>query len=390
MHILPRDYLEKTLSEELAVRGEQKSLRRLRQLDSSSSTEVLVDGKHCISFASNDYLGLSQHPILKRRAIEYIEKYGAGSPSSRLIAGNHTYLEALEKKLADLKGKPASLIFSTGYQLNATVLSTMLKGDSAVLIDRLAHFSLLSGIMSRRCSWTRYAHDDTGAIRDLLTKPAMRQKKFRWIVTESVFSMDGNCINMPDYCRAARENEAHLYVDEAHATGVLGESGLGLTVGHDDVTVCMGTFGKGLGSFGAYIVCSQTIRDYLINFCPGIIYSTALSPGVIGAIDAALDLIPQMHDEREQLQMKASGLRDALRKLGFETGRSATHIIPVIVETAQRASCLSKHLEENGIFAPAIRPPAVEEGKARIRLSLSALHEKAHIDHLLSALRRWR
>ena len=196
--------------------------------------------------------------------------------------------------------------------------------------------------------------------------------------------MEGDQLDVPAWCNLAEEHNANLYIDEAHATGVLGQNGMGLTVGQKGVAMSMGTFGKGCGSFGAYVACTESMRDYLINFCPGIIYTTALPPPVVGAIDAALDLIPTMDRQRAALLSLADDLRNKIRQLGFDTGTSSTHIIPVIAGGEQQAISLARYLEENSIFAPAIRPPTVPPNTARVRFSLSLAHERGHIDRLIS------
>lgn len=348
------------------------------------ASRLEINGRVYINFCSNDYLGLSQHPLLKERSREYLYRYGAGSPSSRLLSGNLEAHQHVEDKLARLKGVESILLFSSGYQLNSTFLSSPIFRESTVLMDRLCHRSIIEG--ARMGKWRRFPHNDTGTLADLVGKQAGSDIL---IATESVFSMDGDIAPLEEIEAIAESSDAVLFVDEAHATGVFGNNGLGLMHANKDSAISMGTLGKGAGVFGAYIASTRLVRDYLINYCPGFIYTTALPPAVLGAVDAALDLIPAMEVEREQLQQSAAWLRDRLKSMGFDTGNSSTQIIPVITGDAESAGSLSEHLETKGFFARPVRPPTVAEGAARVRLSLTAAHRKPDIESLLEALSCW-
>lgn len=385
--------------QQLAGREEEQRLRSLRTVVPIDGARISLDGREVINFASNDYLGLSSHPELKRRAVECVQKYGAGNPSSRLISGNVDLYAVVESKLAKLKGTEAALVMPSGYQTNLTVLAALgtASGPEAgstaralLALDRLSHNSLLMGAQLSGCRWTRFQHNDFIDLEKRLLSDQYRDFTRRWIVTESVFSMDGDQTDMNALCSASRKLRSGLFVDEAHATGVLGCSGMGLTVGHRDVTVAMGTFGKGLGGFGAYIACSHKLRQYLINFCAGLIYSTALPPAVLGAIDAALDVVPEMDDARNHLLTQANFVRTRLNSMGFDTATSSTQIIPVVVGSEARALSLAAHLLEHGIYAPAIRPPTVAAESSRVRLSLSASHTQEQINYLIKTMSEWK
>ncbi|MBS1953486.1 MAG: 8-amino-7-oxononanoate synthase [Cyanobacteria bacterium SZAS-4] len=369
-------------------RKQQNRFRELRSLATTGGAEISLDGdRKLINFASNDYLGLTKHHELKKRAIEFTEKYGVGLGSSRLVSGNLNVFEKLERKVAQFKGSKTALLLPSGYQTNATVLAALGRKRTLLASDHENHNSITTGIQLTQGEWQRYSHNDLGHLETLLRKSPDSTK---WIVSESVFSMDGDVSDVSALSHLATKYDAAVYIDEAHATGVLGAEGRGLCYDANGVDIAMGTFSKAFGSFGAYIACSNEMRHYLINFCAGLIYSTALPPPLLGAIDAALDLIPSMNEERARLLDKSETLRDQLNKLGFSTGNSKTQIIPIIVGTDAEALSLARYLEECAILAPAIRPPTVRDGEARVRVSLTAVHTDDHIEHLLSSLKRWK
>lgn len=350
---------------------------------------VRVDGRDLVNFCSNDYLGLSRHPLLVRRSIEYLDAYGAGAAASRLICGNYECLGAVEDKLARLKQTEATLILSSGFQANATVLPALADRQTLILSDSLNHNSLIQGCRLSRCRVAVYRHNDMDHLAVLLKQNRDAGFSRIIIVTESVFSMDGDACDMDTLETLSDDYDAFLVVDEAHATGVRGLQGMGLTCGRR-VDLTIGTFGKAAGGFGAYAACSRKLKDYLINCCAGFIYTTALPPAVIGAIDAALDLMPGMEAQRKTLDDHARYLRDALAGMGYDTGASNTQIIPVILDREAHALDMAAWLAQNNILVIAIRPPTVPKGASRIRISLSALHTRAHIDHLVKAIAAWR
>lgn len=383
------DKLLRQYAHSVAERSRNGRERRLRDMVPLDQAEVRVDQRRMINFASNDYLGLSQHPALKRRAMAFVEKYGVGATASRLMCGNLDIYSSIEEKLAQFKGTEAALIMPTGFQTNTSVFAALSGEQPLIALDRLSHYSLIAGAQLSGARFFRFRHNDSANLEKRLESSDLQKYKHCWILTESVFSMDGDMAPIGEIAKIARRYEAHIYIDEAHATGVFGKGGAGLCRPEYGATIVMGTFGKGLGSFGAYIACSQTIKDYLVNFCGGLIYSTGLPPSVLGSIDAALDVVPTMDRERQSLQDMAEFLRRKLNKLGFETGTSCTQIIPVIVGDDMIACDLAQHLEDNGIIAPAIRPPTVPEDNARIRISLSVLHTTEHIEHLIKVISCW-
>lgn len=377
------------IQEALQQREEKKQLRSLGEVTPLQGVKVLVDGKQKINFSSNDFLGLANDSRLQKRAIEFIQQYGTGSTASRLICGSYPCHEKVEQKLAELKETESALLLNGGYQANVSILATLADRNSLVLADRLNHNSLVQGAILSRAKVRRFRHNNLQHLRKLLEKIDLKQYSRIFIVTESIFSMDGDQADIDALITLAEEFDAFLIVDEAHATGVIGKNGMGMTTGKR-VDLAIGTFGKAFGSFGAYVACSQKIAEYLVNFCGGFIYTTAPSPAVVGAIDAALDCIPAMNQEREHLQQNSDFLRRELNQIGFDTVNSSTQIIPVVVGEEKEALDLADYLLTDGFLAMAIRPPTVAQGQARIRLSLSSLHTQEQVKQLIEIFRSWR
>lgn len=364
--------------------GRKRALNPVERLDNG---RIRRRGRDLIDFSSNDYLGLSRHPALIERSRQWAAEYGAGAGASRLVTGHLAAYAAVEAKIARAKGSEAALVLVSGWQANASVLPALLDrslwgAEPVVFADRLIHASLHAGLTLAGVRAQRYRHDDLGHLEDLLEKAADRPGP-RVIVSETVFSMDGDVIDAAALAALARKWNALLYLDEAHATGVMGETGFGLTPGLG-IDLAMGTFSKGMGSFGAYVGCSARLRDYLVNRASGLIYATALPPPVLGAIDAALDLVPTMAEARARLARNAARLRAGFAKAGLDTGPSASQIVPVILGDEHRTLRVAARLEENGVLGIAIRPPTVPPGTSRIRFALSAVHSDADIDRLIA------
>ncbi len=342
-------------------------------------------GQSLLNFSGNDYLGLSHHPALAARAADYANRYGTGAGASRLICGTLPAHTALETRLAALKGTQAAMLMASGWQANTAVLAALLRltGPTTQLFtDELSHNSLLQGARLAGIRPTRFAHNNMADLTAKLTTPAAGP---RIIATESVFSMDGDRADLPALRALAETHNVFLYLDEAHATGVLGANGMGLGAHMPGIDLLMGTASKALGSFGAYIAGSRALIDYLQNACAGFIYTTALPPPLLGAIDAALDLIPTMDAERAHLATQSNRVRTALAALGIDTGASTTQIIPAMVGDAQSALDLAAALRARGVLAVAIRPPTVPPGTSRLRIALSAAHTAADVDALIDA-----
>jgi 8-amino-7-oxononanoate synthase len=377
------------IEDRLGGRWSQNLYRGLKTIRPLSGVDVEVEGRRMLNFCSNDYLGLSRHPLLEKRAIEYLQKYGSGSTASRLVCGNYDCFEKVEERIAGLTEYESALIFNSGFQANVSLLPALADRDTLILSDRLNHNSIIQGALLSRCHIKRFRHNDMNHLEELLRENRDNGCSRFLVVTESVFSMDGDQSDIDTLVKLNKEYGTVLIVDEAHGTGVLGKRGMGQTSGKD-VDIVMGTMGKACGSFGAYIASSAKMREYLINFCYGLIYSTALPPSVIGAMDAALELIPAMDKERHDLLSKATAFRSSLNELGYNTGKSTTQIIPVIIGDEGDALDLSKWLEDNNILTMTFRYPTVAQGESRVRISLSAAHTQEHLERVIDLLKRWR
>lgn len=366
-----------------------KKTQKLRTLppDISASNNGWID------FSTNDYLGLSKHPALLEAARLGALPHGTGATGSRLLSGNRCLFEELETRIAQDKKTEAALVFNSGYQANATVLAALLDAKvlgekPLVFFDKLNHASLYHGVFLSDATLIRYHHNDFQDLENKLAS-AQNDKRPKFIVSETLFGMDGDIANIPRLIRLAQSHGAFLYLDEAHATGVMGTHGYGLSTLHDFKAIphlIMGTFSKGLGVFGAYVACDLNLKEYLINKSTGFIYSTALPPMVISAVQAAWTLLPDLGEERRQLQEKADFLRKNLLQRGFDTGSSTTHIIPIILGTEERTLQMKEKLLQQNILVSAVRPPTVPPSKSRLRLALTTKHSAADIEKLLSVM----
>lgn len=370
----------------------RKKGHRYRELHSYyPESEVIIthDDRTYINFCGNDYLGLSKHAKVIEKTKAFTEEYGAGSTASRLINGTFPIHEELEQKLADTFDSEDALLFNSGFQANSTILSTLADRHSLILADRLSHNSLLQGSLASRAQFRRFEHNSVVDLKDQLQRASDEDFERVFVVTESLFSMDGDKSDLEKISGLCSQYGAILYVDDAHAVGVYGESGLGLANGISDIDMVLGTCGKAFGSSGAFLLCSQKVKDYLINYCPGFIYTTAPPPAVVGSIMASLELIPELSDRRKALHSNAEKMRKEIRKAGFSTGESDSHIIPIIIGGEEETLALASHLEKNGILATAIRPPTVPEDSSRIRITLTSQHTENHLNMFLKKLGSW-
>lgn len=346
-----------------------------------------------LDFSTNDYLGLSHNPEIIAAAISAAEKYGVGATGSRVLSGNNELFTSFETCIAKDKNTEAALIFNTGFQANFSALAALLDpkilgAKPIVFFDRLNHSSLYQAIFLTNPELVRYHHNDMEHLRTLLTK-YKHDNRPKFIVAETVFGMDGDILPIENIAAIAREHQAFLYLDEAHATGIFGSSGYGLstTVDLTDIpVVIMGTFSKALGVSGGYVACSQILKDYLINKASGFIYSTANSPMVVGAASKAWDMVKNLHQERQYLLALSANLRQELLNLGFCIGTSTTHIVPIILGEEILAMRAKEKLLEEGIMVSCIRPPTVPPNSSRIRIALNVKHTKQNLAQLIKAL----
>lgn len=326
-------------------------------------------------------------------ATHYATKYGVGATGSRLLSGNKECFCELEEIIAKDKNSESALILSSGFIANITILAALLdkqvlKNEALVFFDRLNHSSLYQGVFLSKAKLIRYRHLDMCDLENKLDE-YRDDKRPKFIVSETLFSMDGDFPDIKLLIDIAKKHRALLYLDEAFATGIFGKRGYGFSTLYDFdgvENVVMGTFSKAIGVCGAYVACSQRIRDYLINKCSGFIYSTALSPMVIGAVRAAWELVPSFEEERKELLQKGAYLTNKLNEKGFEIGNSSSHIIPIILGSEEATLKVKAKLLDKKILASAIRPPTVPAGTSRLRISLTIKHTKEDLDKLLGVL----
>jgi len=363
-------------------------LRTLRTVTSEQGPVVSIEGRSCLLFSSNNYLGIANHPALKSASMEAIEKFGLGAGASRLISGNHFLFEELERRLAQFKQTEAALLFNSGYLANLSALPALLKRGDMVLADRLCHASLIDGCRLSGARLRLFHHHDIDQLEGLLRRRPAGGGLL--IVTDGVFSMEGDLAPLNDLVGLAERYEAYIYLDDAHATGVLGASGRGsldhFAIGSHPRIIQMGTFSKALGSLGGYIAGARALIDYLTQRARGFIYTTALPPGIVAANLAALELVEQGPDRRARLSDLRDRVQTRLRELGFDTLGSRSPILPVLLGDPKSAILFSARLYDEGIFIPAIRPPTVPRGTSRLRISLMATHTDEQIAFLLSKI----
>jgi len=380
--------LDALLRPQLAALKE-RSLHRLRRvLEGPQGPEITLEGRRYLNFSSNDYLGLAAHPALAEAARRGLEEYGTGSGAAHLITGHSRAHHAFEEELAAFTGRERALLFSTGYMANLGVASALLKRGDRVLEDRLNHASLLDAGLLSGARFARYAHADVTDLRAHLGVTSGSTL----VMTDGVFSMDGDVAPLPELSRAAEAAGAFLMVDDAHGFGVLGAHGRGSLEHHglspDQVPILMGTLGKACGGFGAFVAGSEVVVESLIQGARTYIYTTAIPPALAEAGRAALKLLQSEPWRRDKLRSLIARFRAGAAELGLKLMPSETAIQPLLVGESVAALKLADALRQQGILAVAIRPPTVPAGSARLRLTLTATHTEAQVDRLLDALRQ--
>jgi 8-amino-7-oxononanoate synthase len=366
---------------------EAKGLRRaLEPLGPAQGPVVEVGGRTLVNLCSNDYLGLANDPRVRRAAAEAALAAGAGSGASRLVAGDLPLHGRLEEALAAFHGAEAALLFNSGYHANAGIPPALVGRGDAIFSDVLNHASIVDGAILSRADFVRFRHGDVQELSDLLARTRARR---RLVVTDAIFSMDGDAAPLRELADLCERHGAMLYVDEAHAVGVLGPTGAGLAEAlgvKDRVDVEMGTLGKALGSFGAYAAGERRLRELLLTRARTFVFTTALPPAACGASLAALEIVRGEPARRERLQALCGRMRAGLAALGFDVSRVVSAIFPVVLGSEARALAAAAALRERGFHVKAIRPPTVPAGTSRLRVALSAGLEPAHVDGFLAAL----
>lgn len=363
--------------------------RQLRLIQNQQGPRVIIEGKNVILLCSNNYLGLAIHPALKKAAQKAIKEYGCGSGASRLISGTMTLHRDLEKKIAQFKGTDYALTFNSGYHANIGVISAFFKEKDIIFSDELNHASIIDGCRLSGAKTVFYRHKDVNSLEMHLKKNVNFRRKL--IVTDGLFSMDGDIAPLPDIAFLSKKYSAITMVDDAHATGVFGKNGNG-TVGHfelsNEIDIQVGTLGKAVGSFGAYIAGNKDLMEFLINRSRAFIYTTALPPAVLAASIAALDLIQSKPSLRTKLWRNVDFFKKGLRKRGFLDTKSESQIIPILIGDSKKTIIAGEYLFDRGIFVVGIRPPAVARKKERLRITIMASHTKKDLNFALDILQK--
>jgi len=383
------------LQESLADRQSQGLYRQRKTITSPQKSEVEVNGKLLINFCSNDYLGLANHPEVISACKRGVDRYGVGSGASHLVVGHSHAHHALEEELADFTGRSRVLLFSSGYMANVGTLTALVNKNDCIFEDKLNHASLLDGGIFSGAKFKRYPHLDIAKLSDLLSKKPKSENTF--IVSDGVFSMDGDFADLPRLIDVSINNQAQLILDDAPGFGVLGNKGGGLIefyqgcghyINEKNLPIVIGTLGKAFGTQGAFVAGSESLIESLIQYCRPYIYTTAMAPAIAEATRASLKLLQAEHWRREKLQALITAFRTRCEELGFSLTNSKTPIQGLILSDAQKSLHASKILEEEGIFATAIRPPTVPQGTARLRITFSANHSEKQLNLLLTALEK--
>ena len=369
------------ISERLAELESSGLRRSLRVVEGPQGPEVVLDGRPVLLLCSNNYLGLADHPRLQRAAADAALSLGTSAGASRLISGSMPIHAELESRLAEFKGTEAALLFGSGYLANTGAIAALAQRDEIVFSDELNHASIIDGCRLTRAETFVYRHADTEHLEWGLRRAAERAAL---IVTDGVFSMDGDIAPLPELADLARRHRCRLLVDEAHATGCIGPGGRGSVAAAgvtDEGDVIVGTLGKALGGYGAYVCGSRELVDFLVNSARPFIFSTAPPPPSVAAAAAALQLLAESPERMERLQVNAAALREGLRSEGLEPIGSETQIVPLVIGEADDTMALCERLLAEGVFAQAIRPPTVPPGTCRLRLTTMATHGIADLRH---------
>jgi 8-amino-7-oxononanoate synthase len=383
----PTSSIDNILSTALAKRRAENLYRSRRVIESPQGPQVIVDGKKYISFCSNDYLGLANHPDVVAAFQNAVNRFGVGSGASHLVAGHSSEHHALEEELAVFTGRERALLFSTGYMANLGAITALVGDGDAIFEDRLNHASLLDGGLLSGARFQRFLHNDLSNLQNRLDKTDAKRKL---IVVDGVFSMDGDCAPLDDLANLAKNNNAWLMVDDAHGFGCLGKTGGGSAelfgLSQTRLPILMGTLGKSFGTFGAFICGSETLIETLIQFSRSYIYTTAMPPAVAAATRKSLQLLQTESWRRDHLNLLISHFRAGAQQLGLQIFSSFSPIQPIMIGDQSRTLEVAEKLAQRGILIIAIRPPTIPVDSSRLRITFSAEHTIAQVDQLLIAL----
>ncbi len=359
--------------------------RTLRTIASAQGPHIILDGREFLNFSSNDYLGLANDPLLKRAACDAVERYGVGAGASRLVCGNIEPYAELEQRLARFKNKEAAIVFSSGYAANVGTITALAGEGDVVILDKLDHASIIDGARQSGATIRVYPHRNLKKLKDILQQSQNFRRKL--IVTETVFSMDGDLAPLAEIVELKEKHDAWLMIDEAHATGLYAKNRRGIAEAagvEDKIDITLGTLSKALGCAGGFVAGSQTLIDHLRNRARSLIYSTAMPPAIVAAAAAAVEFVmsDDGHQRRDKLWRNVSEMKNGLSKHGIQN-ESRSPILPVVIGDETATMERSQKLFEQGIFVPAIRFPTVPKGKARLRVTVTAAHESADVTRFL-------
>lgn len=377
------------LKEKIQELKDQGVYRKLPVLSTENGPEIVINGNRVINLSSNNYLGFAGHPRLKRAAVEAVEKYGAGAGAVRTIVGNMEIHEELERVIADFKREEAAMVYQSGFNCNAGTIQAVAEKGDLIVSDSLNHASIIDGSRLSRADKTIYEHSDMDSLEAVLKE---NRDKYRniLIITDGVFSMDGDVANLPEIVALAEKYEAMTYVDDAHGSGVLGENGRGIVDHynlHGRIDFSIGTLSKAIGVIGGYVAGSETMKEWLSHRGRPILFSTALPPAAVGAIIEAFKILNETTEYTERLWSNARFFKDRLGRLGFDTGHSQTPITPVIIGDEAKTMAFSRKLMEKGVFASGIVFPTVPTGTGRVRCMVTAAHTEDQLERAVNAFK---
>ncbi|MFH1613356.1 MAG: 8-amino-7-oxononanoate synthase [bacterium] len=366
-----------------------KILRKLNECEKGSERYILIQGKKLLNFGSNNYLGLSNHPALKKAAQKAIDQYGISSCSSRLLSGNIHLYRILEEKIKELKKTEAALVFNSGYLTNLGIISNLAKEYNIIFCDKYNHASIIDGILLSKTPFKRYPHKNTIALEKSLKE---NDKQNKMLITDAVFSMNGNIAPLNSLVEISQKNKCFLIIDDAHGTGVLGKNGTGtlehLGISSKKIDLQIGTFSKALGGFGGFAAGSKDLIEHLINTCRSFIYTTSLPPAILASNIKSIEILEKEPERREKLWENTYYFQKELLNLEFDIMQTETPIVPILLKDDEISLNFSKKLFEQNIFIPAIRPPSVPIKKSQLRISLSSLHSKKDLDYVLEQMKK--
>lgn len=377
----------KYLQDSIQELKDQGVYRKLPVLETANEAEVILNGKKVINLSSNNYLGFATHPRMKKAAIAAIEKYGVGSGAVRTIVGNMDIHEELERKLAEFKREEAVMMFQSGFNCNAGVIQAVTGAGDLILSDELNHASIIDGSRLSKADRAVYKHSDMADLERVLTEKRANYKNVL-IITDGVFSMDGDIAKLPEIVEIAEKFECMTYVDDAHGSGVLGEGGRG-TVDHfhlhGRIDFCVGTLSKALGCIGGYVAGSNTMKEWLSHRGRPLLFSTSLPPAVVGALNEAVDILSESTEYTDKLWANSKYFKAKMNELGYNIGHSETPITPVIIGEESKAMAFSRNLLAEGVFVSPIVFPTVPKGTGRVRVMVTAAHTTEQLDRAVAA-----